>query len=72
MGPSPIADEKRKGVYATLGVPVPFDTSLTVVTSPVLPPFGLAIVRLTFAVYGLFFILYRLIYEGLHQKTDGS
>ena len=66
------SDEKRKGVYTTLGVPAPFDTSLTLVTSPVLPPLGLAIVRLTFAVYGVFFILYRLIYEGIHQKSDGS
>ena len=72
MHSTPPAVQKRKGVYASLGVPAPFDMSLTFVTSPVLPPAGLAIVRLTFATYGLIFMLYRLIYEGTSNHSDGA
>lgn len=59
-------------VYSFLGVQAPFDPNFSLVTSPVLPPLALAVLRLTFAIYGTFFTLFRLIYEGVLDHTDAS
>ncbi|KAI0700332.1 hypothetical protein BC835DRAFT_1328424 [Cytidiella melzeri] len=60
------------GVHRLLRVPAPFDTTFSLVTSPVVSPTVLAIVRLTLAVYGTIFILARLLYEGIILHTDNS
>ncbi|PSR75352.1 hypothetical protein PHLCEN_2v9215 [Hermanssonia centrifuga] len=68
--PKPTPGSSR--LYGLLGVPAPFDTSYTLVTSPILPPLWLAATRLTFAVYGTVFIIFRLAYEGIKYHTDSA
>ena len=63
---------EHKSVFRFLGVPAPFDSEHTLVTSPVLPPLVLAILRLSLALYGLVFVLYRIIFEGVTSHSDGS
>lgn len=63
---------RKSAVYATLGVPSPFDTSFSLVTSPVFSPLVLGVIRLTLAIYATAFILGKIIYEGIHFKSDGA
>ena len=62
----------KRGIYATLAVPDPFDVNFSLVTSPVFSPVVLAIVRLTLAFYGTAFIITRLVYDGIKTHSDSS
>lgn len=61
---------KGGGVYAFLGVSSPFDPDCTFVTSPALPSFLLAAVRLVIALYALFVVLFSLIWGAV--KSDDA
>ncbi|EKM54929.1 uncharacterized protein PHACADRAFT_142709 [Phanerochaete carnosa HHB-10118-sp] len=60
----------KAGVYDLLGVASPFDPSFSLVTSPLLPPLALALLRLSLALYCTFFMLFRLINEGIKNHSD--
>lgn len=69
---SSMAQVRKPTVYTRLGVPTPFDTSFALVTSPMISPLCLGIIRLTLAIYAITLILGKLIYEGIHFHSDGS
>ncbi|KAG6878835.1 hypothetical protein C0992_007320 [Termitomyces sp. T32_za158] len=54
-------------LYPLLGCSAPFDASNAHVTSPVLPPFALALARLLLGSYTLVTLLFTLIYAALHD-----
>jgi len=56
---------------AKLGFPSPFDSQHTFVTSPVFSPFVLAILRLSFAIYTLFTVIFVLVWEQVVEDSDG-
>jgi len=62
----------KGGIFPSLGVSSPFDTSNSLVTSPVVSPAVLAGIRLTFAVYGLTTALFVLIWDGVKLHTANS
>ena len=63
--PSGCADS----LYALLGAPAPFDPACTLVTSPVLSPLALAVLRLTLAAYALFVVIFELVHESVVDHT---
>ena len=62
----------RVGFYARLGVSEPFDPDHKLVTSPVFSPLVLAIVRLGLGFYGLFVLLFHLIWEAVKTHEADS
>jgi hypothetical protein len=58
------------GLYPRLGVNSPFDPSCTLVTSPFFSPLVLACIRLSFAFYTLFALIFVLVWEVV--KKDGA
>ncbi|KAH9890691.1 hypothetical protein C8Q73DRAFT_135673 [Cubamyces lactineus] len=62
----------RVGLYARLGVSEPFDPDHKLVTSPVFSPLVLAIIRLGLAFYGLFVLLFHLIWDAVKTHEADS
>lgn len=58
--------------YQKLGVLTPFDPFDTLVTSPVFSPFVLAILRLLFAFYTLFTLVFIFAWDGIRMHTAGT
>lgn len=58
--------------YQKLGVLSPFDPFDTLVTSPVFSPFALAIIRLVFAFYTLFTLVFIFAWDGIRTHTAGT
>ncbi|TDL21223.1 hypothetical protein BD410DRAFT_789978 [Rickenella mellea] len=61
-----------RNIYVRMGVAAPFDATHILVTSPVLSPQALAIVRLVLAVYTFVALLFILIWDGVKLHTANS
>ncbi|EJD04632.1 uncharacterized protein FOMMEDRAFT_122500 [Fomitiporia mediterranea MF3/22] len=59
----------RFNIYDKLGAPQPFDPNASFTTSPFLSPFALAAVRLTFAFYTLFTLIFVLVWDAVRLHT---
>lgn len=61
---------RAAGLYPRLGVSSPFDAHHDLVTSSLISPLALVILRLTLGTYALFVTLFQLIWDAV--KTDGA
>ncbi|KAI0784911.1 hypothetical protein C8Q75DRAFT_809464 [Abortiporus biennis] len=62
----------KGGLFLLLGVTSPFDTPNAFITSPLFSPLVLALIRLTFAVYGLVVVITVLAWDGHSAGSDFS
>ena len=60
---------RAASLYTHLGVPMPFDSAHTLVTSPLLPPLALAVLRLTIGSYAVFAVIFDLARESVRDHT---
>jgi hypothetical protein len=63
---------ESSGLYRRLGVQSPFDSQLSLVTSPVFSSTVLALIRLSFALYTLFATIFVLVWEAVRTHEAHS